>query len=50
MRFGLPHDAKCYQNIANSAPHDPNYLGMHTKPLWTFLKMDLILLLMEEME
>jgi hypothetical protein len=48
--FGLPYLAKCHQNIANTAPHHPNRLGMHTKPLWTFLMMDLILLLMEEME
>jgi hypothetical protein len=50
MRFGSPHHAKCHQNIANSAPHDPNRLGTHTKALWTFLKMDPILLLMEEMD
>jgi hypothetical protein len=48
--FGLPHHAKCHQNIANSTPHGPNPLGTHTKALWTFLKMDPILLLMEEME
>jgi hypothetical protein len=48
--FGLPHHAKCHQNIANSAPHNPNRLGKHTKALWTFLKMDPILLLIEEME
>jgi hypothetical protein len=50
MRFGLPHHAKCHQNLANSAPHGPNSLGTRSKPLWTFLKMDLTLLLMEEME
>jgi hypothetical protein len=49
-RFGSPHHAKCHQNIANSVPHDPNRLGTHTKALSTFLKMDPILLLMEEME
>jgi hypothetical protein len=48
--FCSPHHAKCHQNIANSAPHDPNRLGTHTKALGTFLKMDPILLLMEEME
>jgi hypothetical protein len=50
MHFGLPHLMKCNQNIANPAPHDPNHLGMHTKALWTFLKIDPILLLIEEME
>jgi hypothetical protein len=50
MRFGLPHDAKCHQNLANTAPHGPNNLGTRSKLLWTFLKMDPILLLMEEME
>jgi hypothetical protein len=30
--------------------HDPNRLETRTKPLWTSLMMDLILLLMEEME
>jgi hypothetical protein len=49
-RFGSPHHAKCHQNLANSAPHGPNSLGMRSKPLWTFLKIDLPLLLMEEME
>jgi hypothetical protein len=50
MRFGSPHHAKCHQNLANSTPHDPNSLGTRSKPLWTFPKMDLTLLLMEEME
>jgi hypothetical protein len=49
-RFGLPYLAKCHHNIANPVPHDPNWLGTDTKALWTILKMDLILLLMEEME
>jgi hypothetical protein len=49
-RSGSPHDAKCHQNLANSAPHGPNSLGTRSKPFWTFPKMDLILLLMEEME
>jgi hypothetical protein len=48
--FGSPHHAKCHQNLANSAPHAPNSLGTRSKPLLTFLKMDLTLLLMEEME
>jgi hypothetical protein len=30
--------------------HTPNRPGTHTKPLWTFLRMDLILLPMEEKE
>jgi hypothetical protein len=47
-RFGLPHHAKCHQNLANSAPHGPNSLGTRSKPLWTFLMMNPILLLMEE--
>jgi hypothetical protein len=50
MHFALPHLAKCHPNIANSTLHDPNRLETRTKPLWTFLKMNLILLLMEEME
>jgi hypothetical protein len=50
MYFGSPHHAKYYQNLANSAPHSPNSLGIHSKPLSTFLKMDLTLLLIEEME
>jgi hypothetical protein len=41
MCFGLPH---------HPTLHTPNRLEMHTKPLWTFLTMDLILSLMEEME
>jgi hypothetical protein len=49
-RFGLPHHAKCHQNIANSAPRAPNRLGTHTTALWTFLMMELVLLSMEEME
>jgi hypothetical protein len=49
-RFGSPHHAKCHQNFANSAPHGPNSLGTCSKPLWIFLMMDPILLLMEEME
>jgi hypothetical protein len=48
--FSLPQLMKCYQNIANPVPYDPNWLGTHTKHLWTFLKMAPILLLMEEME
>jgi hypothetical protein len=48
--FGLPHYMKYHQNLANSAPHSPNSLGIHCKPLWTFLKMDLTLPLMEDME
>jgi hypothetical protein len=47
-RFGLPHHAKYHPNIANSTLHDPNRLETRTKPLWTFLKINLILLLMEE--
>jgi hypothetical protein len=50
MHFGSPHHVKRHQNLANSAPHGPNSLGTRTKPLWTFLMMHLILLLMEEME
>jgi hypothetical protein len=50
MRFGSPHHAKYHQNIANSAPHNPNRLGTRTIALWTFLMMELMLLLMEEME
>jgi hypothetical protein len=50
MHFGLPHYAKYDQNIANSMPHAPNRLGMHTTALWTFPIMELVLLLMEEME
>jgi hypothetical protein len=49
-RFGLPHHAKCRQNIANSMPHAPNRLGTHTTALWTFPMMELVLLPMEEME
>jgi hypothetical protein len=49
-RFGSPHHAKCHQKLANSALHGPNSLGTRSKPLWIFLKMDLTLLLMEEME
>jgi hypothetical protein len=41
---------KCHQNLANSAPHGPTSLEMHSKPLWTFPKMELPLPLMEEME
>jgi hypothetical protein len=41
---------KCHENIGNPTLHAPNPLKMRTKPLWTFLVMDLILLLMEEME
>jgi hypothetical protein len=48
--FGLPHHAKCYQNIANPMLYTPHWLEIHTKPLWTFLMMDLIVLLIEEME
>jgi hypothetical protein len=33
MHFSLPYLAKCHQNVTNSMPHDPNWLGMHTKPL-----------------
>jgi hypothetical protein len=50
MYFGLPYHMKCHQNITNPMLHTPNQLEMDTKPLWTFLAMDLILLLMEEME
>jgi hypothetical protein len=50
MHFGLPHHAKYHQNLANSGPHGPSSLGMRSKPLWTFPKMDLTLLFMEEME
>jgi hypothetical protein len=50
MRSGSPHHAKCHQNLTNSAPHGPNSLGTRSKPLWTFLMIDLTLLLMEEME
>jgi hypothetical protein len=50
MHFGSPHHAKYHQNLANSTPHSPNSLGMRSKPLWTFLMMDLSLLLMEEIE
>jgi hypothetical protein len=50
MHFGLPYLVKCQQNITNPMPHDPNWLGMHTKALWTFLKIDPILLLIEEMD
>jgi hypothetical protein len=49
-RFGLPRHAKCHPNIANSTLHDPHRLETRTKPLWTFLKMNLILLPLEEME
>jgi uncharacterized protein YhhL (DUF1145 family) len=50
MHFGLPHLVKYDPHITNSMLHNPNQLEMHTKPLWTFLIMDLILLLIEEME
>jgi hypothetical protein len=50
MHFGLPHHAKYHQNIANPMLGAPNWLEMRTKPLWTFLTMDVFLLPMEEME
>jgi hypothetical protein len=49
-QFGLPHDVKCRPNIANSAPHTPKSLGMHSKLLWTLLMMEIIFPLIEEMK
>jgi hypothetical protein len=50
MHFGLPHLVKCYQNITNSMPCAPKWLGTHTTALWTFLMMKLVLLSMKAME
>jgi hypothetical protein len=41
---------KYYQNITNPMLYALNQLAMHSKPLWTFLKIDVTPLLMEEMD
>jgi hypothetical protein len=49
-RFRVPHYAKCCPNIANSTPHTPKPLGMHSKLLWTLLMIEIPFPLLEEMK